>query len=395
MVLARIQTSFEDFPVAIEAYSRATQIRPDRLDLHTARATLEERLMRFDQALVSYGRIYELSYHDPAWMEKAAELHARRGEIEAAVDALRKAMIEGRPERPQNFFAVARRLESWNLLPQARQFAGKGMDLAGNDLFAEPEYSSGGQIYARVMARLREHDAAYARLHSAWQAAAAKGGEAEGGEESEASQASLRALSGFRSALEELGDAVNRYFSPEEKASFSAFLEKQRATATVDELAQTLLPLVQHAGSADLEARWRLEVLLARPSHPSNWSHMGRLVELQKRRLKFNELGASLQQYAAVVPHEQMGGILLQAAQSYRSADNTAAELAILGRLGGSGDLARYLQLLLAREPQRLLQLAALPQPNATADAAANLTIASGNFQLALQAVQADRKSVV
>jgi Tfp pilus assembly protein PilF len=396
MVLARLEAAFEDFPAAIEAYSKATQIRPDRMDLHTARATLEERLMRFDQALTSYGKIYELAYHDPQWMEKIAELHARRGETDAAVAALSKAMIEGRPERPQNFFAVARRLESWNLLPQAKPFAEKGMDLAGNDLFAEPEYSSGAQSYARVMMRLREHEAAYARLHSAWQAAAAKAPPAEEGEEeSGPSQATQRALSGYRSALEELGSTAGRYFTPEEEASFSAFLVKQRATATVDELSSALLPLTQHAGFADLEARWRLEVMLARPTHSSNYSHLARLVELQKRRLKFNDLGAQLQQYAAVVPNEQRSSILLQAAQSYRSAGNTAAELAILGRLGGSGgDLQRYLQLLLARNPQRLVQLAALPQPNATADAATNLAIASGNFPLALQAIQAHGRAL-
>lgn len=395
MVLARLQTAFEDFPAAIEAYSKATQIRPDRMDLHTARAALEERLMRFDQALVSYGKIYELAYHDSQWMEKMAELHARRGETDAAVESLRKAMIEGRPERPQNFFAVARRLESWNLLPQAKQFAEKGMDLAGNDLFAESEYSSGGQMYARVMTRLRAHEAAYTRLHTAWQAADVKGGGAEGGEESEPSQASQRAVSGYRSSLEELGSTAGRYFTPEEKASFSAFLEKQRATATVDQLSQALLPLTQHAGLGDLEVRWRLEVLLARPTHPSNWSHLSRQVELQKRRLKFNELGAQLQQYAAVVTREQAPGILRQAAESYRSAGNTAAELAVLTRIGLADDLRpRYFQLLLARDPQRLVQLAAHPQPSSAADSATAFAIASGNFPLALQAVQAHGRAL-
>ena len=393
MVLARLQTAFEDFPAAIEAYSKATQVRPDRMDLHTARATLEERLMRFDQALSSYGKIYELAYHDPQWMEKMAELHARRGENDDAVAALRKAMLEGRPERPQNFFAVAQRLESWNLLPQAKTFAEKGMDLAGDDLFAEPEYVSGGRTYARVMARLREHEAAFARLHSAWQVAAAKAPPAEE-EEGGESQAAQRALSGFRSALEELGSTSGRYFTPEEKASFSAFLAKQRATATVDELSSALLPLAQQAGLGDLEARWRLEVMLARPTHSSNWSHLGRLVELQKRRLKFDELGAQLQQYAAVVPNEQRSGILLQATQSYRSGGNTASELAVLSRLRGSGDMPRYLQLLLARNPQQLVQLAGLPLPNATADAATSLAIASGNFPLALQAVQAHGRAL-
>jgi len=39
--------------------------------------------MRFDDALRSYTKLYELTYRDPQWMRKAAEIHARRGETEA------------------------------------------------------------------------------------------------------------------------------------------------------------------------------------------------------------------------------------------------------------------------------------------------------------------------
>ena len=97
LVQARIDTSLEDLSAAIEAYSRATAIRPDRVDLYIARASLEERLMRFEDALKRYTKLYDLTYHTPHWMEKAAEVHARQGRRSEAVEALRKAFIEGRP----------------------------------------------------------------------------------------------------------------------------------------------------------------------------------------------------------------------------------------------------------------------------------------------------------
>ena len=62
MVLAEIDTSLEQYPAAIETYSKAITIRPDRVDLHQARANLEERLMRFDDAAADYRRIYELAF---------------------------------------------------------------------------------------------------------------------------------------------------------------------------------------------------------------------------------------------------------------------------------------------------------------------------------------------
>jgi len=64
-VLARIQTSLENYPAAIDVYAKAIAIRPDRADLYTARAGLEERLMRFDDAASDYERVYQLAYRDP------------------------------------------------------------------------------------------------------------------------------------------------------------------------------------------------------------------------------------------------------------------------------------------------------------------------------------------
>jgi hypothetical protein len=45
-----------------------------------AKGRLEERLMRFDDAIKSYSRLYELAYRDPQWLIKVAELRARSGQ---------------------------------------------------------------------------------------------------------------------------------------------------------------------------------------------------------------------------------------------------------------------------------------------------------------------------
>lgn len=79
MVLARTQTNLEDYPAAIATYAKSIGIRPDRADLYAARAGLEERLMRFDEAAADYEHIYQLAYKDPQWMEKVAAVRARQG----------------------------------------------------------------------------------------------------------------------------------------------------------------------------------------------------------------------------------------------------------------------------------------------------------------------------
>ena len=116
VVKARLETQFEDFSAAIAAYSRAVAIRPDRLDLFAARAVLEERLMRFEEAATTYRKLYELSYRDPQWLIKAAETNARLGKPDVAVETLREALLTGRPERPDILFDMARTLDSWGLV---------------------------------------------------------------------------------------------------------------------------------------------------------------------------------------------------------------------------------------------------------------------------------------
>ena len=378
MVVARLQMQFEDFPAAIEAYARATRIRPDRSDLHIARAQMEERLMRFDDALADYRKIYELTYQDPQWMRKVAELHARKGETQPAVEALRKALIEGRPERPQSFFEAAWQLDDWNLPAEARPFAERGVELAGKDLLRDRDYQSGAQTYARVMTRLRQHEAVWTRLAEAHQA---------GGAEETASS--------YQTALRQMGDTVDRYYAPEERAAFATFLETQKAAATSDDLARVLVPLAQNAGLPDLEARWRHELMMSSPGTPEAQVHYARLVQLQRRRFQFSELASQLEAYEGVYPHnEGKGGILDQAADAWRAAGNTDAEFRVLRsryETWYSGPRQeRYFERLLEREPQRLVTLAGLTErPEWFRDAVADFTLRRAPNTLALDVIAA------
>jgi Tfp pilus assembly protein PilF len=378
MVLARIETYFEDYSGAIAGYARARSVRPDRTDLLTAQANLEERLMRFDDALKSYSRLYELNYENPAWMEKIAELHARQGQTDAAVAALKKALVEGRPEKPELYFAAADRLTGWNMLEQARQFAERGGALAGKDLLTQPADANGMLIYVTLLTRLRDYSTAYARLREA--AKAARDAQFQPN------------LNPFLSAM---GRVVKEYYTPEENSAFAEFLLKQKEGMETKDFIETLIPLAQEAGLTDLEARWRYEVMMASPGSPQAQTMETRLDELQKQRMRFNEHGARLEAYWNVFPQRPgKDDILRRAAESYGSAGNTAAELRVLqeafDREGLDGQhLGRYLELVSRTSPEQLVTMAAAAHGNAVRDAAATSALATGKVDLALRAVAA------
>ncbi len=155
ILLARLETALEDDPAAIDAYAKAIHVRPEQKDLYESKADLEERLYRLDDAVADYEQLYKLSYHDPQWMMKEAEVRARQGRNADAVKALETAWITGRPQRASNHAEVAARLEKWNLLEDARNYADQCATIAGAELLVDPENQSCVAIYARVMARLR------------------------------------------------------------------------------------------------------------------------------------------------------------------------------------------------------------------------------------------------
>jgi cellulose synthase operon protein C len=377
MVLARMQTSLEDFPAAIGTYGKSIAIRPDRVDLRIARASLAERLMRFDDAVGDYERLYQLAYKDPKWMEKIAEVRARQGRTDDAVAALKTGLIDVGPERAGNYFEVARRLETWGMLAQARDFAEKGVNTAGGELLASTENHDGAKLYTRIMTRLRQQDRAYATLQGALSSASsalpvikeqvAKQGIAavtdrEWRQRTQQTRVE-NARNGMRAALAEMGATVARYYTPEEKTSFAQFAQTTRAPMNFADANLLALPLVQNAGLADVEARWRYELMMnATESSTVLLAQSSGLVDLQRRRLKFSELGAQLERFAPRVKPAERDYVLLAAADAIRASGDTVNELRLLSSvsvnsLGGDHE-KRFLELLLVQNPQQLVQLA-------------------------------------
>ena len=378
MVVARIDAFFEDYPAAIASYARARAIRPDSTDLLAAQAGLEERLMRFDDALKSYSRLYELAYQNPTWMEKVAELQARQGRTDAAVAALKKALIEGRPEKPDLYFAVAERLAGWNLLDQARQFAERGVTLAGKDLLVRPEDFSGAAAYATILTRLRDYSTAYTRLREAAQAARDQ-----------------KIEPNLTPCLSAMGTVVKDYYAPEETTAFANFLTRQKEGMEARDFKEELLPLAEYAGLADLEARWRFEAMMAGPGTPEAQAMEARLALLQKQRMRFNEFGAQLEDYWKVFPNQPAKDFVLErAAESYRAAGNTAAELRVLREaFEGHGlngvPLRRYFDLLSKTSPEQLVAIAGGADADKVRDIAATSALSTGKVNLALEAIAA------
>ena len=149
---------FADLPAAIDAYAHAIAIRKDRADLYTAKASLEETLQRFDEAVADYQRLYQLTYKDPQWMLSIARVRARQGRATDAADALKTAYLSGPKQAPDDFFRVATQLEQWNFLDDAARFAEQGRTAAGDHFLAAdiPGVSSdNASTYARILTRQR------------------------------------------------------------------------------------------------------------------------------------------------------------------------------------------------------------------------------------------------
>ena len=371
-VLAWVQTHFENYGAAIDAFTRAAEVRPDHTRVLECRAALEERLMRFDDALGSYQKLHELTYENPRWMEKIAEIHARQRRAGDAVASLQKALIEGRPERPENYFAVARRLEEWNLSAQAVPFAEKGVKLAGSYLYRDSAYAGGAGLFARLLTRARRHEEAYSDLREEWQRSGRDGWRGR-----------------FVSAIGEIGTAVDRYYAPEEKAAFAAFLRQAKSELNPTEFEWVLIPLARSAAVAELEVEWRHERLLANPGRGQASTHERRLIELQQKRLKHDELGNQLEAYWNVYPRNSSRAHLLdRAAQAYQAAGNEDDEFRVRQQRSASYEhySERYLELLLKRQPDRLIDLAS-GNGSRRQNRAANYAVASGDVELALRAV--------
>lgn len=411
MVLAHVQTNLENYPAAIDTYAKAIAVRPDRADLYTARAELEERLMRFDDAATDYEHIYQLAYKDPQWMQKVAAVRSRQGRTKNVVSSLNAALIEGRPENAANYFEVARRLEGWGMLAEARSFAEQGTSKAGPELLADAENHNGAKIYVRIMARLRQQEQAYATLQRAledsdnslpvFKEQVQKQGfaaitDAQWRENLRRNRIET-ARTGMAASLAEMGGAVTTYFTPEERLAFAHFAESKRSAMTQDDAERFAIPLAVSSELADQEAHWRFEALMRQAALPNHHFNYQPLVDLQRRRGRFAELGPQMEQLAAIVSPQQKTLPLIAAADAYRVAGDDQSELRALTAISFLNNLdsnhqQRFFELLLKTKPDELVRISSV-WPSPVGQQAADYVVAHGTAALAHAVVLSRGKS--
>jgi tetratricopeptide (TPR) repeat protein len=407
IVLARLETALEDYPAAINAYSKAIHVRPEQKDLYEAKADLEERLHRLDDAVAEYEQLYKLSYRDPQWMVKAAEARARQGRGADAVKALVEAWIAGRPPQAANYFEVATRLEQWGLLDEARGFAEQGVEAAGADLLVDAKTQAGAAVYARIMTRQRQNDAAFTRLAlvrmkaedvplTAVAEQALKEGVGaitnEDWRKQRIAERKTQAGTGFAQALRAMATVVNDYYTPEEKTQFAAWLQAKSVTASDGrELRTVYLPAIRAAGLKELEAEllWQF----VEKGNRSRQHELNEWLQLQRQRVQLDGAGAKIESLAASTEPKYRAPILQSAAEVYRTLGDVKGELRVMDQLAVSGgaDLPRYYELLLAARPQTLVARATGPSNGRknSADSTAQFLIANGKTDQAFAGISA------
>lgn len=380
-VLARLYAANENYPAAIQAWSQAIDLRPERIDLLTERAGLEERLLRFDEAAADYSTLYERTYHDPQWMSKVAEIRARQSRPHLAVQALESAFIAGNSRSPDAWLKVAEKLERWDMLVEARSAAEKGMDAAGDDLLAGWSNHQLARAYVRIMTRLRMADVAFQKLQTAMTDADHLPGleAADATTDREWKQGMLdrrrgTARSGMAACMEEMGFAVARYFTPEEKQAFQRFAEKRNAEMSRVDAYSYLVTLARSAGLSEFQARLLYEAL-QQPAQPTvsystqiRHTSLEQYENLQVRRLQLAELGRQFEHLVAtkattVGCHEDPEWCEKEAANAYHLAGMPDDELRAFNPVHDWNNLStkqrrHYFELLLARSPQTLVQWA-------------------------------------
>lgn len=307
MVLARAYVAFENLPAAVDNYTKALAIRPDRSDLLSSRAALEERLLRFSEAAGSYTKLYDLLYKDPQMMVKVAENRARLGQKTQAIGALRTAFLEGKTAKADAYFEIASKLEQWGWLQEALQYAADGRK-------ADPQSSVG--LHARIATRLRQ----YTELDS-------------------------------DEAIYSAAQVVREYYTPEEKEAFGEWLLK---LPLQDKSRFALAAGLQDVAVRDLHARIAADPNLALSGEGQQ------LIQIQQQRLRYAELAPQLEAFWKVLPaSDQRDQVMVQAIDNWRLAANPAEELRarqILFQRGNVPDPDRYAELLSRVAPDRYVQ---------------------------------------
>ncbi len=130
---------------------------------------------------------------------------------------------------------------------------------------------------------------------------------------------------------------------------------------------------------------------------PNQYLNPQPLVDLQRRRGRFAELGSQMEQVATAVKGQRRNAPLLAAADAYRTAGDEPSELRVLSTAFSLTSLdtnrqQRFFELLTKRKPDELVRIASA-WPPASGEQAANYAVAHGSAALAHAVVQARSKA--
>jgi tetratricopeptide (TPR) repeat protein len=337
MVLARIDTSLRRYPEAVTALNKAVVVRPDRTDLFIAKADLETRLLRFEDALKTYQKLYDASFHDSLYLASQASLHARLGHNADVVRLLKAAYVDAHPRELNGYVEAMGRLADWHM------------------------YTEVDQIYQEAKPNIRPNNGDFQRLAVLeGQALAALRKPVEA---LEAVVSVRRAAQGanFRPDVAAIGAMIDDLYTPEEKAAFAAKLETPQAIpAEIN-----VYDLARASGFAELTAK---RLTLSALAQRDVWRN---LEALQSRRLLNKALARQLEAIAPVFPDNKRDPINTAAMLAYARAGDDADELRLSqARLmtgAGLSDMHHYARLLVESHADLAARVRELNRANPTA----------------------------
>lgn len=375
MVLGRLHLYTGNFQAAVQQFLTAIAIRPERTDFYQQAAESYQRLGQYEQAIQQYEKAYELSFKNKQWIVPIAELHARLGRKQIALELFSETLKERNAAERQ--FALSQKALDWGEFEQAVTYGKTGLDLYLKNP-AAPFPMQGFQAYLQALIRSgkRVESIAILRQTSDKIEDALRKATFET-EELRSAQYMVRDV--FSNRYPEL---MRLYYLEEDwqKAHQSVLDQIQRAGgygARMEQVTSEYLPLSRAAAMAPLEERLLLDLAkhyrkLSPTQMGEDWSRYlqwrNQLISFYTKRhayapaARWMEAEYNTYKFPADYRHD-----LVRMAELYRLAELPERELVVLRKyylFGATFDLQpepvhRYLDLLYQRNLTEELKRAA------------------------------------
>jgi len=369
LALARLEERWGRLRESLAQVGAVLRIRPERLDLHEAKAALERRLLDFRAAIQTYSHLYDLSYKNPQHLLQVAELQARLGNRAEALDSFKNAhAAEGGLPAPQ-YFKMVESLNRWGFLEEAKSFIDEGWKRFTARSSSD---AMGGRslLQPAIEVSVQRRDA-----ENTFHALRTECTKLDGLKDRPGGAQAYSNLEVVTQGILDLGRSIDKYFTPEEKAAFQAFLERVQPPLSLAEKETWALRLAEAAGLADLEESLLVSLVEAwgqRLTARSDQNEAAyrrfrqRLVEFYRRRQAYEKASVSLVALWESNPQRlRIFADLMEPALAARKLGNASLESSILekyalasGGLYSPPVLERYYELLAAlNQEARILQI--------------------------------------